>query len=204
MKGWSDGGPRGIIFVISAPSGTGKTTLLKRLRERVKGLHFSSSYTTRSPREGEREGEDYHFISKEEFLRMVQEGKFWEWAEVHGDLYGTPLSNLDALKEADLILDLDPQGAKRVKGMRRDAVLIFILPPSLKELERRLRQRGERSLRERLRNAQKELEQISFYDYIVVNDDLEEATASLCAVVLAERCRKERLLKGEGDGTDNR
>ncbi len=208
MRRWSDGGPKGITFVVSAPSGTGKTTLLQRLRERVGGLRFSVSYTTRPPRPGEEEGRDYHFVSREKFFQMVQEGRFIEWAEVHGDLYGTPKVNFDGLGEEDLLLDIDPQGAKRIKEMVRDSVLIFILPPSLEELERRLRRRGkdsEETIRERLKNAKKELDQIALYDYIVVNDDLEEATLLLCSVIRAERCRRKRVMEVKvRDGQDNR
>lgn len=207
MKGL-ESGPKGILFVISAPSGTGKTSLIRKLLQEVDGLTFSVSYTTRPPRPGEVDGRDYHFVSKEEFLQRVEDGSFLEWAEVHGDLYGTPWESLHRPDDKDIILDLDPQGAKRVKAFREDAVLIFVVPPSMEELERRLRERGkdpEEAIRERLADAQKELDQIHLYDYIVVNDRFEEALRRLSSIVLAERCKSTRMLRGgEVDGKDNR
>lgn len=188
---------KGIVFVISAPSGTGKTTLIRELLRRLPGLTFSVSYTTRPPRPGEADGVDYRFVSREEFLRMVEEGAFVEWAEVHGDLYGTPKGALDPPPGKDVILDIDPQGARRVKELRPDAVLIFILPPSLEELERRLRERKkdpEEVIRQRLANARNELEQIKMYDYTVVNDNVDRALQYLSAIVLAERSKTSRLL----------
>ena len=193
-----EAGPKGILFVISAPSGTGKTSLIRRLLEEVEGLAFSVSYTTRPPRPGEVQGKDYHFVSKEEFLRRAEEGFFLEWAEVHGDLYGTPWESLRLSDDEDLILDLDPQGARRVKDLRGDAVLIFVVPPSMEELERRLRERGkdpEEAIKERLADAQKELDQIHLYDYIVINDRFEEALRRLSSIVLAERYKRDRVLR---------
>lgn len=188
---------KGIVFVISAPSGTGKTTLIKELLKRVPGLSFSVSYTTRSPRPGEVNGVDYYFVTREQFLRMAEEGYFAEWAEVHGDLYGTPKGALTPPFGTDIILDIDPQGARKVRELRPDSVLIFILPPSMEELERRLRQREkdpEEVIRQRLTNAKKELEQIGLYDYTVVNDDMERALQYLSGIVLAERSKTPRIL----------
>lgn len=199
-------GPKGIVFVVSAPSGTGKTTLIRELLKEAEGLTFSVSYTTRKPRTGEVEGRDYHFVSREEFLQMAAEGRFLEWAEVHGDLYGTPMESLDPPEGTDMILDVDPQGAKKIKELKGDAVSIFIVPPSLEELERRLRQRGrdsEEAIRKRLQDAREELAQIPLYDYIVVNDRFEKALRNLCSIVFAERCRRERLLKEVEGGEDN-
>ncbi len=204
---WSDAKPKGILFVISAPSGTGKTTLIQELMKEVDGLSFSVSYTTRQPRPGEVQGRDYHFVSRKDFLRMVDEGRFLEWAEVHGDLYGTPLESLYPPRGTDMILDIDPQGAKKVRQMRRDAVLIFIVPPSLEELERRLRKRGkdsEEAIKGRLKDAREELAQIPLYDYIVVNDQFGEALRCLSSIIWAERCKRERVIKEVGDGADNR
>ncbi len=193
---------RGIVFVISAPSGAGKTTLIREILKRISGLSYSISYTTRPPRPGEVNGRDYHFVTEEEFLRMMREGKFVEWARVHGFLYGTPKENLYPKPGTDVLLDIDPQGAKQVKEIRPDAVLIFIVPPSIDELERRLRERKEDSeeeIRKRLSNARKELDQVGLYDYIVVNDELDKALQYLSSIILAERCRTRRVLK-EGLG----
>ncbi|HEX16154.1 MAG TPA: guanylate kinase [Deltaproteobacteria bacterium] len=204
---WSDAKPKGILFVISAPSGTGKTTLIQELMKEVDGLSFSVSYTTRRPRPGEVQGRDYHFVSRKDFLRMADEGRFLEWAEVHGDLYGTPLESLYPPEGTDMILDIDPQGAKKVRQMRRDAVLIFIVPPSLEELERRLRKRGkdsEEAIKGRLKDAREELAQIPLYDYIVVNDQFGEALRCLSSIIRAERCKMERVVKEVGNGADNR
>jgi len=188
---------KGIVFVISAPSGTGKTTLIREILKRVPGLTYSVSYTTRPPRPGEVDGVDYRFVTREQFLEMVKKGEFLEWAEVHGDLYGTPKGALSPPAGNDVILDIDPQGARQVKELKPDAVLIFLLPPSLEELERRLRERKkdpEEAIRQRLINAKKELEQIGLYDYTVVNDEVEKALQYLSAIILAERSRTPRVL----------
>lgn len=206
------GGGKGIIFVISAPSGAGKTTLVRRLVERVPRLTISVSYTTRPPRPNEREGVDYFFVSRAAFRTMQEGGGFIEWAEVHGDLYGTPRKNLEVLKEGGhLVLEIDTQGARQIKEACGDGVFIFILPPSMQELHRRLVERGgdsEGAIRARLRNANKELDQIHWYDYIVVNDDIEEATERLACIVRAEECRACRVradfyFKGGADGKDH-
>lgn len=189
---------KGIVFVISAPSGAGKTTLIREILRRISGLSYSISYTTRPPRPGEVDGKDYHFVTEEEFMEMAREGKFVEWARVHGALYGTPKENLYPGPGTDVLLDIDPQGAKQVKELRPDAVLIFIVPPSMDELERRLRERkkdSEEDIRRRLSNARKELDQVGLYDYIVVNDELENALQYLSSIILAERCKTERVLK---------
>lgn len=189
---------KGIIFVISAPSGTGKTTLISQLIGEVPGLRFSVSYTTRRPRPGEENGKDYFFVSQDHFLEMVEKGKFVEWASVHGDLYGTPRESLTPPEGVDMILDIDPQGAEQIKRTCPDAVFIFLLPPSFQELERRLRQRGkdsEETIRQRLMDAVAELKKIDLYDYVVVNDDIEKALDCLKAIVKAERCKRTRMLK---------
>jgi guanylate kinase len=197
---------KGIVFVISAPSGTGKTTLIKELLKRIPGLSFSVSYTTRPPREGEIEGVDYKFVTESEFFKMVQEGKFAEWAQVHGAFYGTPKENLFPEPGTDVILDVDPQGAKKIKEIIPTAVLIFIIPPSLKEMEKRLRERGkdsEEAIQRRLANAQMELDKVKMYEYTVLNDDVEKALECLKAIILAERCKTQRVLGEVRDGKDN-
>ena len=194
-------GGRGILFVVSAPSGAGKTTLLGRVVSQLPGVHISVSFTTRARRPDEREGVDYSFVSREAFVDMVKEGKFIEWAEVHGDLYGTPRSNLDKIdRGSDLILEIDTQGARKIKEEFKNGVLVFVRPPSLESLGERLRSRGgdsEEAMRARLQSAQKELDQMTWYDYIVINDKIEEATEELASIIIAERCKTARMLQGD-------
>jgi len=186
-----------LIFIISAPSGAGKTTLLRKVMEKLPGLHFSVSYTTRSPRANEREGEDYHFVSPSIFLKMVQGDEFLEWAEVLGNRYGTAQKNVKILesKGIDLILDIDTQGAKRVIEKIDPAILIYILPPSLESLRERLMKRGldpPEMIRFRLANAKRDMEEARGYHYVIVNDRMEETVEQLKAIIMAERCRKKK------------
>ncbi len=188
---------KGLIFIISAPSGTGKTTLVKRVMEDVPGLRFSVSYTTRPPRAGEQEGEDYHFVSPTVFQEMVKKGEFLEWAEVLGSRYGTPRVDLKALaaEGIDLILDIDTQGAKKVREKVDSSVLIYLLPPSLEDLEDRLVKRDLDSperIKFRMANAQKDMKEASQYHYLIVNDRLEEAAEKLKAIIFSERDRKRK------------
>jgi len=190
----------GLLIVISAPSGAGKTTLTKLLLNEIPSLEFSVSFTTRPPREGEANGRDYWFVSREEFERRIREGDFLEWAEVHGNLYGTSKSQvLKALGEGrDVLLDIDTQGAIEVKKKFPEAVLIFILPPSLGELERRLRKRGtdeEEVIRRRLEFAREEIKKAPLYDYIVLNEEIEEALRRLVGIILAEKSKSDRFLR---------
>ena len=189
---------KGVLFVVSAPSGAGKTTIVRRVISQLAGVSLSLSCTTRSPRPGEQEGVDYSFITRAEFNALEKAGRFIEWAEVHGDLYGTPRANLERLgHEEDLVLEIDTQGARKIREVFSDAVLIFILPPSLEVLQGRLRSRGgdaEEAIRARLQNAQKELDQMSGYDYIVVNEEIEEATREVASIIIAERCKAVRVL----------
>ncbi len=192
---------KGLLIVISAPSGTGKTTLTHMLLKEFPDIEFSVSYTTRKPRPGEVNGKDYFFVDRETFERMIEEGDFLEWAQVYGNLYGTSKTQvLKALNEGkDILLDIDTQGALQVKKNFPESVLIFILPPSFKELERRLRSRGtddEETIEKRLKIARVEVERAPLYDYIVVNDVLEKAYEKLKSIVIAEKCRTERL-KGQ-------
>ena len=189
----------GILFVISAPSGTGKTTVIKAVREQVEGLGYSVSHTTRPPRRNERNGVDYHFVSKEEFTRMIQEGAFVEWAQIYGEYYGTAYETLEMEvgAERDVILDLDPQGGKNIKSRYGDdSVLIYLLPPDLESLDKRLKTRGTDSgevIRDRLSSAFQQIKECLTYDYIIFNETLEAAVDNVCSIVAAERSRAKRM-----------
>jgi len=193
----------GQLFVISAPSGAGKTTLLKHVMTRVQNLSFSVSHTTRKPRAGETDGIDYHFSSHGSFLEMIDQGKFLEHAKVHDNLYGTSLESVtEQLKNGfDVVLDIDVQGAAIVRSSGGVAgVYIFIAPPGLVELERRLRGRGtesEDNIAVRLKNCKAEMQAIDDYDYLIVNDQLDEAVDLLVAIVFAERARSHRFPSGK-------
>jgi guanylate kinase len=186
----------GILFIISAPSGSGKSTLVSELRKQVGGVDFAVSWTTRAPRGSEQNGNEYNFTTRENFLRMVEEGQFLEHAEVFGNLYGTARCSLDEARVAghDLLLDIDVQGAAQVRATLPEAVSIFVLPPTPKVLRTRLRNRSraegvvnEAELYRRLHEASKEIENYRQYGYILVNDILDRAVAQLEAIVLAER-----------------
>jgi guanylate kinase len=182
--------------VISAPSGAGKSTLVKRLLASVRGLRFSVSHTTRARRAGERNGREYSFVSPARFKQMIAARAFAEWADVFGNFYGTSWKQLQAAQAAgkDVLLDIDVQGHQQVRRRLPEAVSVFVLPPSYRELERRLRRRhsdAPESIRMRLQEARKEMLRWREYDYLVVNDDLDRATRALCAVVEAARCRRQ-------------
>ena len=184
--------------VLAAPSGAGKTTIAKRLRERRDDVVFSISATTRDPRPGERDGIDYHFVEEPEFRRMIAAGELIEWAEVHGRLYGTPLANVrEAQARGEfLILDIDVQGAAQIRRHVPEAVHVFILPPSGEELCRRLSARGSEdreARRRRLRNARDEIHRAGTFDYLVVNDRLEQAVDAVEGVLMAESHRIGRM-----------
>lgn len=186
---------KGFPVVLSAASGTGKTTLGHRLLKTVPNLTLSVSYTTRAPRHGEREGADYHFIDTGRFDEMVRANAFIEWAEVHGNLYGTAFAEVQARLDAgeDVLLDIDVQGGKQIRTRFPDALMIFLLPPSLGELSRRLAARGTESasdFQRRMLNARREIEGASVYDFLIVNDDVELASRRLCEVVEIERLRR--------------
>ncbi len=186
-----------LVFIISAPSGSGKSTLVKKLFESVDGLDFSISYTTRQPRQGEQDGEHYRFVSREAFEAMRDRGEFLEWAEVFGEYYGTGRAALDQARQRgrDLVLDIDVQGAGQLKKQLPEAVTVFILPPSRSELESRLRSRSldqEAVMARRLRDARQEIRNYAAYDYVVVNDRLEQSAEKLKSIILAERCRKQQ------------
>ncbi|HEX4823326.1 MAG TPA: guanylate kinase [Candidatus Polarisedimenticolaceae bacterium] len=184
----------GTLFVISAPSGTGKSTLARRLLESVPGLAFSISYTTRPRRAGEESGRDYHFVDEPRFEAMVAAGELLEWAPVFGRKYGTGRrATEEALgKGLDLLLDIDVQGAAQVRDSGLPAVSIFVLPPDFTTLEDRLRHRGSEDPKElalRLHEARREAMEYDHFDYVVLNADLEEATGELVSIVRAERAR---------------
>jgi guanylate kinase len=190
----------GIVFILSAPSGAGKTTLTKKLLQAFPDLTLSVSYTTRAPRPGEKPGKDYHFVTEGRFIKMRDENAFAEWAQVHGSLYGTAGGPLDRLlkRGRDVLLDIDVQGARKIRLRYPSAVSIFVLPPSWKELEKRLARRGtDRSevIRRRLQNARSEIREIVRYDYVVVNSEIRESVASVISIVRAERLKIARIRK---------
>lgn len=187
----------GVLFVVSAPSGAGKTTLCRELIDRFGDLRQSVSFTTRQARVGEADGVAYHFVEPAVFRQMVADHQLAEWAEVHGNCYGTSLETLTtaAQQGVDLLLDIDFQGAAQLKQNYRQGVFIFILPPDFAELERRLRGRGtdaDEVINRRLKNAEREITEAGWYDYLVVNDDFQTALDQLSAIVTAERCRSQR------------
>lgn len=188
---------KGILFVISAPSGTGKTTLAEAVMERTPGLTRSISHTTRPLRKGEVDGVDYHFIDEPTFRNMILDGKFLEWAEVHGKLYGTSLESIKQTVEderKDLLLVIDVQGAETLREKKVPFCGVFILPPSIGELRTRLVKRGidtEDGVIMRISNAKDELPEVTSFDYAVVNDDLETAIDQLASIVSAERSKVE-------------
>jgi guanylate kinase len=186
------------VFIISAPSGSGKSTLVKRLLETIPGLMFSVSYTTRAPRGNEKNGENYHFVAREDFEAMIGRGEFLEWAQVFGNYYGTHQGILEKAQDArcDLVLDIDVQGARQLKDRIPEAVTIFILAPSREVLEDRLRARSEDRedvIERRLREAAVEIQQYKDYDYVLINRDLRESDATLGSIVRAERIRRDRI-----------
>ena len=211
---------RGLLFVVSAPSGTGKTTVVERLGQIVPGLSLSRSYTSRQMRSGEADGVDYNFITRARFEGMVKDGAFLEWADVFGNLYGTGAADTEALLAAghDVVLVIDVQGARQVRKCRAGGMIgIFVLPPSFETLERRLRGRSkdpEEAIRRRLATAREEIGAVDEYDYVVVNDTLADCVDRLRAIVLAERARPRAMAASvdrivtsfseQGSGTGNR
>lgn len=186
----------GILFIISAPSGSGKSTLVNEVRKQLTGIEFSVSWTTRAPRGSEQQGREYNFATREEFERMLAEGRFLEYAEVFGNYYGTSRSSLEQARREghDLLLDIDVQGAAQVRAAMPEAVSIFVLPPNPRVLRTRLRNRSraegvvnEEEVFRRLAEASREIENYHEYGYILVNDILDRAVAQLEAIVLAER-----------------
>jgi len=186
---------------VSAPSGTGKTTVVEKLVQVCPGLVQSRSYTSRAPRQGESNGVDYNFVDRAAFEAMVQQDGFLEWADVFGNLYGTGRAETEALLAAglDVVLVIDVQGARQVRTRAQEAVGVFVLPPSFPELESRLRGRcqdEEPAIRRRLATAREEVSAVDEYDYVVINDELGRCVGELCAIVTAERARRIRRRAG--------
>jgi guanylate kinase len=206
---WNDGP---LPLIVSSPSGAGKTTLTARLLTSLPELRFSVSHTTRRPRQNEQDGREYHFVTRAQFLRLIEQGSFLEWAEVHGNLYGTGRAELDRGEHArGIIFDIDHQGARQIKSSEPDAVAVFILPPSMAILEKRLRGRAsedEETVQRRFNVALGEIEHYGLFDYVLVNEDLEHATRQLESIFRAEECRRHRsarhaerlLAEGRGFG----
>ncbi len=189
---------RGNLFVISAPSGSGKTTLVRRLLDTLDDVQFSISFTTRSVRGSERDGIDYHFIAEADFRSKIEDGEFLEWAEVHGNLYGTSKIETEKIRAGgeDILMDVDVQGATQVRKAQPDAVTLFIMPPSFAVLEERLRGRRQDSdevIVGRLDEARHEIHHYKDYDYVLVNDSVERTSELFKAIVLAERMRPHLL-----------
>jgi len=186
-----------MLIVVSSPSGGGKGTLIDRVLQTVPGVSYSVSYTTRAPRAGEQDGREYSFVSRNAFEEMTGRGDFLEWANVYGHLYGTSRSQVEREREAgrDIILEIDVQGAETIRSLAPDAVTVFILPPSFELLKNRLVARGTDSpgdLERRLRGAPAEVEQYKNFQYVILNDDMNRASAQLASVIYAERARRER------------
>jgi guanylate kinase len=195
--------PRGLLFIVSAPSGAGKTTVVEQLVDRTPQLTMSRSYTSRMARSGEVDGVDYNFVSRERFQAMVAGGDFLEWAEVFGNLYGTSSADTERLLAAgeDVVLVIDVQGARQLRGRGIVATTIFVMPPSAGVLEQRLRGRSSNSeddIQRRLQVARQEVASFSEYDFIVVNDQLDAAVERLQSVVFAERTRL-RCMRGTAE-----
>ncbi len=189
----------GILYIISAPSGAGKTSLCNELIDIFPDLRHSVSYTTRAARPGEQHGKDYFFVSEQEFESMVAGGGFAEWARVHGNFYGTAVKTLEEYRSQgiDVVLDIDCQGARQLKSRYSDAVYTFILPPDYRELRRRLKGRNSDTaevIEQRLQVAVDEVKESAWYDYLVVNDDFSRALEALKSIIIAEQCRTRRVL----------
>jgi guanylate kinase len=189
---------KGIFIIVSAPSGAGKSSLCQRLMQAYPEIKFSVSYTSRPPRPNEVNGKDYHFISRKEFKNRIDQGEFVEWVENYGHLYG---SSRNVMKEfiqdgRDLLLDIEPRGAKKIKQEFKGGIYVFILPPSRSELLKRLEKRGHETdevIQKRFRQAENELKEISWYDYVIFNEDLETAVNQLTSIYIAEKCKRSRL-----------
>ncbi len=189
---------KGLLFVVSAPSGAGKTTICNKAINFFPTLKTSVSYTTRKPREGEKEGVDYYFTSEEDFEDMKKEGEFLEYATVHGNMYGTSAKEVNNMFDQglDVLFDIDVQGAQQIKEREQDAVFIFLLPPSLQACEERLKKRGDDTDEEillRLERARKEVENAHLYDYLIINDTIDKAFEKFKSIIIAEKNKTKRV-----------
>ena len=189
---------KGNLFVVSAPSGAGKTTLCRKAGEEVPGLLHSVSFTTRAPRPGEVQDVHYTFIDQDEFRAMISDGEFIEWAKVHGNFYGTSRERIEAIIGSgnDVILDIDVQGARKIREYYPESTLIFVLPPSMDALEKRLFDRMSDSaevIERRLKKAREEISEYKYYDYVIVNDLFEEAFGVFSSIIRAERSRLSKI-----------
>jgi guanylate kinase len=189
----------GRLFVVTAPSGAGKTSLCRELIEQVSGLRFSISHTTRPPRPSEQTGQDYHFVDRPAFQAMIDKGQFAEWAEIHGNFYGTSVEEVEkaASEQFDLLLDIEGAGAMQVRAKWPESILIFVTTPTLEDLRTRLYGRHADSpveIERRLANAKKEIAYLPEYDYVIVNKDFDEALLCLMSVIYAERSRREHVV----------
>ena len=189
----------GRLYVISGPSGVGKSTIIQLIREKVTGLGYSISHTSRKPRSNEVNGVDYNFVDRESFSRMIDDGLLVEWAEVYGDLYGTSISILRSQIDMglDVVMDLDSKGAKNIKEHFKESILIYILPPSLEVLEKRLRDRAlddEEAMNRRIEKTVRELRNYVWYNYIVINDDLDKVVREVESIIISERCSRSQML----------
>jgi guanylate kinase len=191
--------PPGVLLIMSAPSGAGKTSISREILRIFPDVRFSVSYTTRPPRSGEMDGKDYHFISEESFRERIAGGEFVEWVENYGQLYGTSKKAMDAFLERgdDLILDIEPRGARAIRENYPRGVFVFILPPSLSELKNRLLKRGESAaaMERRLKTSLDEIREAHWYDYVIFNEKLDEAVERFRAIYVAEKSRRERYLE---------
>jgi len=181
-----------MLYVVSGPSGCGKSTLVRMVMREVEGLEFSVSHTTREKRKTEKEGEDYYFVSKEEFQELIEGNLFIEWAVVHGHFYGTSRREIERKSiQQSLLLDIDVQGAQQVKEKHKKAIFIFVLPPRYPELKKRLENRGQdspKTIKNRLKMAKKEIRSYPMFDYIIINDKLEDAEEELKSIIISQRC----------------
>ena len=189
---------QGLFIVLSAPSGTGKSSICRKLLAACPEIEFSVSYTSRTPRPNEINGKDYHFISRAEFQQRIDQGEFVEWIENYGHFYGTSGKAMHEVLDRgkDLLLDIEPRGAKEIMNKFKDGIFVFVLPPSLDELMNRLEKRGHESpevIKKRFIQAERELKEVMWYDYAVFNEDLETAAQQLIAIYRAEKCKISRL-----------
>lgn len=196
----SVGKEQGLLLVISAPSGTGKTTLRKQLLKVVRDIHFSISYTTRTPRRGEKNGKDYHFIAEQDFKDRIDRGEFVEWAENYGNLYGTSSQEIRKCLDnnMDILLDVDPRGARAIKEQYANGVFVYILPPSIDILRKRLTGRGSEKddmINVRLNKAMDEIKEVVWYDYVIFNETIQSSVDMLRSIYIAEKSKRKRLIE---------